>query len=334
MKKLTLLLAAALFFLSGCQGSITDQTDASTPMPPPISPDASLPVPSLSPIPTTSEPEPSQDGILYRPVIVDGVTEIRQKEGEGIELDLNGDGIVKQLYTCEEGIFINGIKQELNLKWSYIDYYATHSPYLQDWQIYWIVDVDRSDGYYNLIFGSTPETDLETLTYYDGTLKKIAEAEQFLYFSADPGYSKASYRGDGTYLMTGCVGDIMGHIYPTEIEYCLSEDEETGNIVQKQISEFLPILSEPMPEMPLTLLDNITMYTKPDLESVSFIAEPQLIFATAASDCWVQVLLADHTTEAWIYVEQVWNEEDGYMMHVIDHEKDAREIFSGFSNAG
>ncbi len=335
MKKFTFLLLTVLLFLSGCQDNPNPSRDISlTPMPT-IQPSTDTPSPIPSPSPTLS-PTPTeagvlQDGILYRFVTVEGLTEIRQKNGEGIALDLNGDGVMEYLYTCEEGIFINGIKQETGFKWEHINY--TDSQHLQDWETYWIVDADIQDSYYNLIFQFTRDFSYEALTYYDGTWKQIAEAELF-YFATDPGYSKAQYYGNGTYLMTGCMGNLMGHYYNTEIEYLLVKDTETGNIMQEQISEFLPILLEPEYEKPLALLDSITMYTEPDLKSESFTVKPQLVYATAASDNWVQVFLADHTTQAWIYVEFLPNPETGYGSYITDHNKNCDEIFSGFGNAG
>ncbi len=335
MKKLIVLSVTILLFLSGCQDNPGLSRDISlTPMPT-IQPSTNTPSPIPSPSPTLS-PTPTkagvlQDGILYRFVTVEGLTEIRQKNGEGIALDLNGDGVMEYLYTCEEGIFINGIKQETDFRWKYINY--TDPKHLQDWEVYWIVDVDTQDGYYNLIFQSTPDFSHETLTYYDETLKQIAETE-LSYFTTDPGYNKAQYFGDGTYLMTGCIGNLMGHYYNTEIAYRLVKDNNTGNIVQEQVSEFLPILLEPRHEKPLALLDNITMYTEPDLKSESFTANPQLIYVTAASDNWVHVLLADHTTTAWIYVECILNPETGHGNYITDYNKNCDEIFSGFGNAG
>ena len=65
----------------------------------------------------------------------------------------DGDRILEYLYTCEEGIFINGIKQDTSFKWEHINY--TDSQHLQDWETYWIVDADIQDSYYNLIFQFT-----------------------------------------------------------------------------------------------------------------------------------------------------------------------------------
>ena len=81
---------------------------------------------------------------------------------------------------------------------------------------------------------------MEALTYYDGTLKQIAEQDLFY----DSGFSKAEYHGDGTYLMPGSLWDFMGQQYPTEIEYHLIKDAATGNITEERITEFMP-LKEP-----------------------------------------------------------------------------------------
>lgn len=268
MKKFTFLLLTVLLFLSGCQDNPNPSRDISlTPMPT-IQPSTDTPSPIPSPSPTLS-PTPTeagvlQDGILYRFVTVEGLTEIRQKNGEGIALDLNGDGVMEYLYTCEEGIFINGIKQTIDYDWNSMK--PTEYPEARQlWETYWIADVDISDNYYNLIFQfSTASSAMEALTYYDGTLKQIAEQDLFY----DSGFSKAEYRGDNTYLMPGSLWDFMGQQYPTEIEYHLIKDAATGNI-----------------------------------------------------------------TEAWIYTECIRDEKGKYIMHNVE-DKNAREIFNGFSEAG
>ncbi len=268
MKKLTFFFAIILLFLSSCQDNPDPSRDISlTPMPT-IQPSTDTPSPIPSPSPTLS-PTPTeagvlQDGILYCFVTVEGLTEIRQKNGEGIALDLNGDGVMEYLYTCEEGIFINGIKQTIDYDWNSMK--PTEYPEARQlWEAYWIADVDISDNYYNLIFQfSTASSAMEALTYYDGTLKQIAEQDLFY----DSGFSKAEYRGDNTYLMPGSLWDFMGQQYPTEIEYHLIKDAATGNI-----------------------------------------------------------------TEAWIYTECIRDEKGKYIMHNIE-DKNAREIFNGFSEAG
>lgn len=268
MKKLTFFFTIILLFLSGCQDNPNPSRDISlTPMPT-IQPSTDTPSPIPSPSPTLS-PTPTeagvlQNGILYCFVTVEGLTEIRQKNGEGIALDLNGDGVMEYLYTCEEGIFINGIKQTIDYDWNSMK--PTEYPEARQlWETYWIADVDISDNYYNLIFQfSTASSAMEALTYYDGTLKQIAEQDLFY----DSGFSKAEYRGDNTYLMPGSLWDFMGQQYPTEIEYHLIKDAATGNI-----------------------------------------------------------------TEAWIYTECIRDEKGKYIMHNVE-DKNAREIFNGFSEAG
>lgn len=331
MKKLTLLLISALLFLSGCQSNSGSAQGISLIPAPTAQPSVltSSPIPSPAPALSLTPTESGVlwDGILYRPVVVEGIIEISQKEGEGVSLDLNGDGIAEYLYTHKEGIFINGIKQTTDYNWDFVEqpeYAEAH----QLWETYWITDVDTADSYYNLIFQfSAASSGMESLTYYDGALKQIATQDLFYDGS---GFSKAEYHGDGTYLMAGSLWDFMGQQYPTDIEYRLVKDETTGDIKEKRITEFMP-LKEPWP---LELLDSITMYTKPDSNAESFLAKAQPIFVTAASDNWVQVLLEDHMTEAWIYVECVWDKENRYVVHVIDQGKNVREIFSGFSDAG
>ena len=101
--------------------------------------------PTPTPVITLSVP------VAYRPVEpeAEGVTEVQCSKGEGIELDLNGDGVPEQIYTAEEGVYINGILQEQDYDWEF-RYRPFDPDYRQKWETYWIVDVDEGDKYYNL----------------------------------------------------------------------------------------------------------------------------------------------------------------------------------------
>ena len=278
-----------------------------------------IPTVTLTPTPTvTPTPTPVitfSVPVTYHPVELEaeGVTEIQCSEGEGVELDLNGDGVPEQIYTAEEGVYINGILQEHEFCWEF-----RYDPFNQErkqiWETYWIVDVDTADKYYNLIF-SDPCASLnwEKLMYYDTELHQIARMGY-----TGSVFRDAEYFGDGTFII-GHKMALMYSGYYAEMKYYLNED---GGITR--VDEFVP-LAEPYP---LELLETIKMYKDHNLECDTIIVEPQTVQALATSENWIQFRLEDGT-EAWIYVE--YTEERGC---VVNQGKTAQELFSGFSTAG
>ena len=292
--------------------------------------------PTAAPTTLTAAPEPTQEVTLtatptvtltptpvitlsvpvaYRPVEpeAEGVTEVQCSEGEGIELDLNGDGVPEQIYTAEEGVYINGILQEQDYDWEF-RYRPFDPDYRQKWETYWIVDVDEGDKYYNLIFLKSSIEPHEVLTYYDGVLHDIDYLE-----TRGGGFTDAEYFGDGTFLVKGVQQTLMNMGYIAKVKFCL--DEEGGITC---MDEFVP-LPEPYP---LELLETIKMYRDHDLECDTIVVEPQTVQALTASENWILFRLEDGK-EAWIYVERIKGK--GW---VVNHGKTAQELFSGFSTAG
>ncbi|MBP3610687.1 MAG: hypothetical protein J6J42_10170 [Lachnospiraceae bacterium] len=276
----------------------------------------STPMPTVTPTPTPvitlSVP------VAYHPVELEaeGVTKIQCSAGEGIELDLNGDGVPEQIYTAEEGVYINGILQEQEYGWEF-RYKPFEPDYRQAWETYWIVDVDTEDKYYNLIFlvTSTMFWD-ESLTYYDGILHEISRKE--IMMSEEGVFSTAEYFGNGIFVLKGRTRNSIISYYP-DVTYCLNKE---GGITQ--IEEYLPLHNPSS----LELLETIDMYLEHDLESATVSVEPQTVYMLTASEQWVQFLLED-CTKAWIYVEDI----EG-IGKVVNQGKEAHELFSGFLNAG
>lgn len=254
--------------------------------------------------------------VEYEAITPTGVMEVLCKTGKGIKLDLNKDGISESVYVAKEGIYINDIRQELNYGWETYENYGT-SEHGQPWDAYWIVDVDTADEYLNLIFGfEQGSDDAEALTYYDGELK---EAGVLSTFGGNSGFSSAEYSGAGTFVVKEREQTLMDMVFYAPVTYNLDKDGKVS-----QVDEFVA-LREPYP---LTLLEKLAMYTKPDTTSATFFAEPQSVLALAASDNWIQFRLKDGT-EGWINVEYVPGK--GY---IINQEKTSDELFEGFSNAG
>ena len=314
MRKWTLLCILLLLMLvSGCQTNKEQEketvggvTVTSTPTPA-VTP---TPEPTITPTPVITLSVP----VTYRPVEpkAEGLTEIQCSEGEGIELDLNGDGAPEQIYTAEEGIYINGILQVQDYRWEF-RYRPFDPDYRQIWEKYWITDVDKEDGYYNLIFSVPFAYGAEALTFYDGALHDIlvmgAYGEEF---------SEAEYFGDGTFRVKGVPWHSIIS-YSPDITYHWSK--ETGIM---QLEEFLPLKNP----CPLELLETTEMYTDHNMDSITISVEPQTVYMLCSSVNWVQFCLEDGT-EVWIYAEYVEGKS-----WVINGEKRLYEIFSGFPTAG
>ncbi|MBP3610688.1 MAG: hypothetical protein J6J42_10180 [Lachnospiraceae bacterium] len=310
MRKWTLLCILLLLMLvSGCQTNKEQEketvggvTVTSTPTPA-VTP---TPEPTITPTPVITLSVP----VTYRPVEpkAEGLTEIQCSEGEGIELDLNGDGAPEQIYTAEEGIYINGILQEQDFRWKF--YYRPFDPdYRQMWETYWIVDVDKEDKYYNLIFftelGSHGE---EVLTYYSDILHDIA------YLEARGGaFTNAEYYGNGIFLAKNRPWGPLFQ-YLTGITYRLDEE---GGITR--VGDYIPLSTPYVFE----LVEIIDMYLEDNLESPTKRVEAQTVQMLGSSRDWVKFRLEDGT-EAWIYVEYVQGTGS-----VVNHGKTAQELFSG-----
>ena len=313
MRKWTLLCILVLLTLvSGCQTNKEQEketvggvTVTSTPTPTPTV--TLTPEPTLTPTPVITLSVP----VAYHSVELEaeGLTEIQCSEGEGIELDLNGDGAPEQIYTAEEGIYINGILQEQDYRWKF--HYRPFDPdYRQMWETYWIVDVDTEDTYYNLIFltelGSHGRT---VLAYYDDTLHDINHLE-----SKGGGHINAEYFGDGTFLAKDRPWGMLFQ-YVTDITYCL---DEKGGVARV---EYVPVSSSVL--YSFELMEAIEMYLEDDLESPTKRVEAQTVQMLGSSINWVKLRLEDDT-EAWIYVEYVQG-----TGKVVNHGKTVHELFSG-----
>lgn len=314
-KRMALLFGFLLFSLSACDKPATQEN---VPSPTPVL--TSKPQPTESTVP--SQP-PTREGelqidVTYHPVVVDGLTEVKAKEGEGIELDLDGDGIAEQMYVCGEGIFVNGKRQLLDFDWPrcLILNYRYHP-----WETYWIVDIDPTDAYYNLIFEIGEENPYmqEVLVCYAGAIIELGRSE--LLFS--DGFSGAAYYGDGTFQMTKKAA-FMGIQYAADVECYLKDGKK---IVEKVPDVDTQLLEKPVA---LRLLEGITMFLESSVRSETIIVEPQEVLLIAiekrwgSSGLWGLFRLEDGT-EAWLYVEEIsdW---------MVNEERLADEIFSGFPN--
>lgn len=247
-------------------------------------------------------------------VAVDGVTRIDTEAGKGIMLDLDGDGAAERLFVSEEGIYINDeLAADL---WAY-----RSGSKNQGWDFYWITDIDTSDQYYNLIFNSGDDASKsQIMAWYDGSL----HVEKLSNFNGDA-FSAAEYHGDGTFIVPS---------YPVPLPYqsCYRPVEfrwsaETG-------LERIPNEVELDESCTWTLLAGLNLYQSADFESETVTIGAQevqlkeILFDDSYTYCWIHLSGLDDGTEGWIYTEYIENQ------WIVNCDKDAQEIFEGFSTAG
>ena len=308
MKKIIILLLG--FFLLSFSACTKPAAQENTASPIPTLTSALQPIQSIVPTQPPVKEGDLQIDVVYYPIVVDGLTEVKAKEGEGIELDLDGDGIAEQMYVCGEGIFINGKRQLLDFDWPKI-----RPPYSRPWETYWIVDVDPSDTYYNLIFelGEDNPYKQEALVCYAGAIIELGRIE--LLFSN--GFSGAVYYGDGTFRMKQW-RVFMGISYAADLECYLMDGKK---IVEKIADIGIQSVREPIQ---LQLLENVTMYLESSIRSETIVVKPQEVLLLAAGSAWGLFRLEDGT-EAWLYAEEMsaW---------MVNKERPAKEIFDGFPN--
>ena len=293
MKKRLWLLAAALFILGGCQNR-TGQSELT----PSVTATPVLTA-TATPTPKTYLTVP----VSYNPVIIEGTTEICCKAGEGIELDLNRDGTPEKIYVSEEGIFINDILQELE--------------HLGD--VYWIVDVDTQDDYYNLVFSTELGADsAESIMYYEGILKEIGSMQTF--GSGRSGFSTAEYHGDGTFIVKNALMEFLGIQWTGDKEYEIGKD---GDI--KCVDDYSACLIP----YELKLIDTIVMHAEPEDTAKELTIVPQTVYGLGTlKDEWACFQLEDGT-KAWLHF--------GIEMGtgcVLDDGRSVHKVLEGFPTAG
>lgn len=308
MKVKLFILVFILLFLTGCTHNVNHNnfTEFSTLIvKPTIVP--TVP-PSITEVPMILPEVTLNVSVVYRPITVSGLQMVWFEEGKGVELDLNNDEAVEQIYLSQEGIYINGSLQNLNFNWK--------ESKVHNWERFWVVDVDNSDDYINLIFSLEDGDAGEALTYFDGELKELARMDTF---GGNTAYSTAEYFGNGMFVVESRQQILMNMGYFAPVKYEVTAE---GKVVQ--LEEFIALVNP----YPLELLETLEMYREPDLDSAKFSVSPQMVMALATSPDWVQLRLNDET-EAWIYVEFIPGKGC-----IVNQEKTADILFDGFSNAG
>ncbi|MGN0507207.1 MAG: hypothetical protein ACI4FZ_11655 [Lachnospiraceae bacterium] len=304
MKKSAVLLLI-LFIFAGCQNSEGQENPTAAPVP------TEKPAVTAAPTPFIT----LSASVTYTPVMADGITRVLCNEGEGIELDLNGDGAAEQIYTAEEGIYINGILQELCYPWRPV-YKPFETDYHQPWEEYYIVDIDVSDGYYNLVFFYETADPVESITYYDSELKEI---DWLTTFGSMRPFSTAEYDGDGTLLVRDVIVDFLGIQYGADLTYRLNDK---GTL--ERMDSFI---ATPVP-YELELLEPLVMYTEPDDTGEEILSRPQKVYSLGTLGDWAKVRLEDGT-EAWLHFKDVSGEGC-----ILDNGKRAYDVFGGYPDAG
>lgn len=238
------------------------------------------------------------------------------KDGVEVLLDINGDGAEEKISTTEEGIFINGVLQEIDCEWEYSNI-ANAEGNKQQWESFWVVDADPSDKCCNLIFSvkNGPE-DAELLAYYDNTLREISRMTTS---AGNHAFSEAEYGEDGILTVHGVYVDFLGSPYGADIKYRVNKEMKL-----ERVEDFTPT-NEPYE---LILLEEIAMYSLPDLESECIMVKPQTIKGLGSQGDWAKFCLEDGV-EVWLHVKRVSGQ--GYF---LDNGKSVFEVFDGFSNAG
>lgn len=318
MLKIIMLLWVVLFF-AGCQEASNMETPTInlTATPVPMEEPTNIPMVEESDTVTPTPITILSVSITYTPVEIDGVTRIQCEEGKGIELDLNGDGVKEQVYTAEEGIYINGILQSLRYKWKPV--YTPHAPegygIWVPWEEYHIVDIDLADNYYNLVFFYQSSDAVEAITYYDGELKEIDSLSTF--GGSGRPFSTAEYYGDGTLLIKDVLVDFLGIEYSADLEFRLNENN--------QLERMETFISRKEP-FELELLETITAYSEPAYDSEEVIVQPQTVYGLGTLNDWAKLRL-ENGTEIWLHFEIISGEGS-----ILDNGKHAEELFSGYPN--
>lgn len=318
MLKIIMLLWVVLFF-AGCQEASNMETPTInlTATPVPMEEPTNIPMVEESDTVTPTPITILSVSVTYTPVEIDGVTRIQCEEGKGIELDLNGDGVKEQVYTAEEGIYINGILQSLRYKWKPV--YTPHAPegygIWVPWEEYHIVDIDLADNYYNLVFFYQSSDAVEAITYYDGELKEIDSLSTF--GGSGRPFSTAEYYGDGTLLIKDVLVDFLGIEYSADLEFRLNENN--------QLERMETFISRKEP-FELELLETITAYSEPAYDSEEVIVQPQTVYGLGTLNDWAKLRL-ENGTEIWLHFEIISGEGS-----ILDNGKHAEELFSGYPN--
>lgn len=342
MKKSTFFIFFSLLSLAACGQDNPKMPDTpsqpspsptvavkNTPLPTP-EPTAkvNIPTPTAAPLVTDAPEEPLKltAEIEYTPVTPVTSGELTRlaltDSAKGLLLDLDGDGREERLYCAKEGIYIDGILAAS-------PWHTQTGADFQPWEQVWLVDVDSSDSYLNLIFqlGNGQEI---LAWYHDGIRWEAHEN-----FSHDSFTRSAEYRGDGTLLIQSCLlpvlhescwyrtveflWDTQNGMQLAEQTVILQEEEEIKN-------------SEYVNGEPWQLISDIRLYADPHSEAESITAQSgqkvyQLkIHFSDYGRCWI-FITTEHGEEGWFYAEYT---DDATW--TINQETDARDIINGFSS--
>ncbi len=347
MKKIVFLSLFALLSLTACgQGNTENKTTPTIPSQEPSSPSPTTAVAATNTPSPTAEPTPDADIITptaapsatdapdellkltaeieYSPVTFDGLTRFELTDNtKGLLLDLDGDGKEEQLYCAKEGIYINGILAASPWK-------IQNTPYFQPWEQLWLVDVDSSDSYLNLIFKLGNGREI-LVWYHDGI-----QLEEYENFSHNAFTDSAEYRGDGTILIQACHVPVPCETWFRPVEFVW--DAQNGMRLAEQTvilqEEEHAKNSEHINGGPWQLLSDIKLYADPrfDAESIT-VQSGQTVYElkTYFSDYnhyWI-FLTTEQGEQGWFYVEETDN-----ATYIINQEKDAWDVITGFSSAG
>lgn len=332
MGKRNFLWVAVMLLMAGCQKEEAKENTVT-----PIPTQEETKENAITPIPTQEEikvlsptagvtPELKEEldmEVVYDAVELkgEGVTQISVEEGKGVLLDLDLDGEDEKIYTSKDGIFINGICEAK--PWGELASGVRH----QKWERFWVVDIDRSDSYLNLVFAVN--VDGEVMAWYDGALKMTDEYYSF----TNCAFSTAEYRGDGSFVMKECGVPMLYQSTYKSLEYTWSVKEGVERVKQPVVVEE-QVREVEGEDGQWRLISEVLLYEECRMDAKASKAEKgqkiyplKIDFDDYGNYCWI-FLQTEDGLQGWIYseyIDRAW---------IINQEKDAWDVIEGYSTAG
>ncbi len=184
---------------------------------------------------------------------------------------------------------------------------------------YYLVDLDASDGYYEIAlvdYGPSDDEVCYLFRYDSGSMSYLG------WIPSCPEYDTITFYGDGT-VQALCTMDVM-QTWRGFRTYQLSE----GTIAAVEGELFTPYSYDDAQEVYLKVA--LTVYAEPDLSADTLVLEPSedaLSFPLTDGESWVQIVCADGST-GWAYFT------DYFMVQNGDEMVDDTEVFENLIFAG
>ncbi len=257
----------------------------------------------------TNIPSPTAEAVIfpdiqYESIYIKNKVTVEYKENHGISIDLNGDGCEEQIYIYKEKLYLNGIlNDDVQLDAFYWE---------KDLESCWLIDIDKEDRLIELLTLSTTDDSINVWHYIDSfqligsfmanTQKRICDATFH-----DNNLISFLYRAD-----------ILEHI-TLEFNFYLDTDGKLS--IQPgdyRIDD----------NKTLTLLKEIKLFSKKDLNGDYIIAKPQIVTLKITDGSHWTYVVGEEGAKGWIYSEKVGT------TTIVNKESDKNDYFEGFDTAG